>query len=98
MNENVSAEVTTDQVSGETLSVPDQQPVDTETPKKLDDIITILHSQDNLSTQVNTPNGSSFVFVQKVTLGEILIASAVFLLLTFQVIKWLLGQVWGKAK
>lgn len=42
------------------------------------------------------PNGSSFNFAHQLTLGDILVSSALFLLLAFQVLKWLLNTVWER--
>ncbi|GBK66284.1 hypothetical protein PbDSM24746_62880 [Paenibacillus macerans] len=63
---------------------------------QLQKIIDTLHQDDQHKTLVELPNGTSFVLVSKVTVGEALIASAVFLLLSFQVLKWLLNHVWRR--
>lgn len=63
---------------------------------QLEQVIEILHQDDSLHTIVTLPNGSEFDFVAKVTLGDALITVAIFLLLAFFVVKWLLDEVWRR--
>lgn len=46
--------------------------------------------------EVVLPNGSSFNFAYQMTLGDALIASGIFLLVAFLVLKWLLNAVWER--
>lgn len=63
--------------------------------KKMDDILNLMNAKtEPMSTEVYLRNGDSFTFFNKVTLGESLIAVSILLLLTFQVIKWLLSLAW----
>lgn len=52
----------------------------------------------NMINSVKIPmrNGDSLYFVNTVTLGDALIVSAVFLLLAFLVLQWLLNTVWRR--
>lgn len=69
-------------------------------PITLDQLQELLDAQAygayaNVDTVV-LPNGSSFNFAHQLTLGDLIIASGIFLLLAFQVLKWLLNSVWER--
>ncbi|AIQ15260.1 hypothetical protein PDUR_27910 (plasmid) [Paenibacillus durus] len=50
-------------------------------------------------TAVKVPmrNGDSFYLTNTMTLGDAIVASSVFLLLAFLVLKWLLNSVWRRS-
>lgn len=52
----------------------------------------------NMITAIKIPmrNGDSFYFVNQMTLGDAIVASAIFLLLAFLVLQWLLNMVWRR--
>lgn len=104
MNENNSVEVTPIQditVDSE-LDMPEgtEQPIQDngtqDYSEHLKHILDEMKKDDELNTVVGLPNGSEFVLVAKVTVGETMIAAAIFLLLSFQVLKWLLEHVWRR--
>lgn len=46
--------------------------------------------------EISLPNGSVFNFDYHMTLGDALISAGLFLLVAFQVFKWLMSTVWGR--
>lgn len=84
-----------------TVTVADVQGTDT-----AGEPITIKQLEELLNNQaygayahvdtVVLPNGTSFNFAHQLTLGDLLVSSAIFLLVAFQVIKWLLNTLWER--
>lgn len=104
MDENPGTEVTPiqdgpiDQTDLELSDTGTEQPVQNQIDytEQLQQVIDALHKQDELHTIVGLPNGSQFDLVAEVTVGEALVSAAIFLLLSFQVIRWLLDHVWRR--
>lgn len=46
--------------------------------------------------EISLPNGTIFNFDYHMSLGDALIAAGLFLLVAFQVFKWLMSTVWGR--
>lgn len=46
--------------------------------------------------EITLPNGTIFNFDYHMSLGDALIAAGLFLLVAFQVFKWLMSTVWGR--
>lgn len=66
---------------------------------KLDQMIQFMTKEpETVSSQVYLRNGDQFEFLNQVTLGESLIAAGIFLVLSFQVIKWILDLAWKKGR
>lgn len=64
--------------------------------EQMDTITAIMLEEKASHVEVSLPNGDSFYFSNKMTLGDAIVASSIFLLLAFLVIKWLLDKVWGR--
>lgn len=104
MNENPGTEVTPIQeapinsAESEISEAGTEQPVQDQVnyTEQLQQVIDALHKDDELHTIVGLPNGSQFDLVAEVTVGEALVSAAIFLLLSFQVIRWLLDHVWRR--
>ncbi|MEK5090505.1 hypothetical protein MKY98_26925 [Paenibacillus sp. FSL M8-0228] len=47
-------------------------------------------------TLVELPNGNFIAFSSEMTLGDAIVASSIFLLIAFLVLKWLLDTAWGR--
>ncbi|MDN4081318.1 hypothetical protein QYF52_25670 [Paenibacillus polymyxa] len=47
-------------------------------------------------TLVELPNGNFIAFSSEMTLGDAVVASSIFLLIAFLVLKWLLDTAWGR--
>lgn len=84
----------TEEVQGTDATAPEGTPI------TLEQLTQLLDNQAygayaNVDT-VSLPNGTSFNFAHQVTLGDLLIASGIFLLVAFLVLKWLLTSVWER--
>ena len=64
--------------------------------EQMDTITAIMLEEKAQKMEIPMRNGDSFYFINTMTLGDALVASSVFLLLTFMVLKWFLDTIWKR--